>query len=181
MSDRVFGLWAGTAVNDTSQVVAVGAAYSSVALNFATIVKLTRNTLMAPLIVLFGIIYQRGQSHRMSEKAVEASRLKFSKLVPGFVLGFLMMSLIRTLGVAVGIFPQNVAQPGSLVFAAYFLTAVDEIAKFAILMALAGVGLNTDLSSLRKIGLKPLIVGTCVAIVLAVISLGLILLTPLGS
>jgi len=180
LSDRVFGLWAGTAVNDTSQVVAVGAAYSSIALNFATIVKLTRNTLMAPLIVLFGIIYKRGQSHRMSEKVVEASRLKFSKLVPGFVLGFLIMSLIRTVGVALGIFPQNVAQPGGLVFAANFLNTVDEAAKFAILMALAGVGLNTDLSSLRKIGFKPLIVGTCVAIVLAVISLCLILFTPLG-
>jgi uncharacterized integral membrane protein (TIGR00698 family) len=181
LSDRVFGLWAGTAVNDTSQVVAVGAAYSSVALNFATIVKLTRNTLMAPLIVLFGIIYQRGQSRRMSEKAVEASRLKFSKLVPGFVLGFLVMSLIRTLGVAIGVLPQAVAQPGGLVLAANFLTTVDELAKFAILMALAGVGLNTDLASLRKIGFKPLIVGTCVAIVLAVISLGLILFTPLGG
>jgi uncharacterized integral membrane protein (TIGR00698 family) len=181
LSDRVFGLWAGTAVNDTSQVVAVGAAYSSVALNFATIVKLTRNTLMAPLIVLFGIIYQRGQRQRMGNKAVEASRLQVSKLVPGFVVGFLILSLVRTLGVAVGIFPQSVAQPGGLVFAASFLTAVDELAKFAILMALAGVGLNTDLSSLRKIGLKPLIVGTCVAIVLAVISLVLILFTPLGS
>ena len=143
-------------------------------------VKLTRNTLMAPLIVLFGIIYQRGQSHRMNEKAVEASRLKFSKLVPGFVVGFLILSLMRTLGVAVGVLPQNAAHPGSLVLAANFLTAVDDIGKFAILIALAGVGLNTDLSSLRKIGFKPLIVGTCVATVLAVISLGLILLTPLG-
>jgi uncharacterized integral membrane protein (TIGR00698 family) len=180
LSDRVFGLWAGTAVNDTSQVVAVGAAYSSVALNFATVVKLTRNTLMAPLIVLFGIVYQRGQNRHMNAKTAEASRLNFSKLVPGFVVGFLIMSLVRTFGVALGFFPSNVAQPGSLVFAANFLIAADEIAKFAILMALAGVGLNTDLSSLRKIGLKPLIVGTCVAIILAVISLSLILFTPLG-
>ena len=52
LSDRFFGLWAGTAVNDTSQVVAVGAIFSEAALNVATIVKLTRNTLMAPLIVL---------------------------------------------------------------------------------------------------------------------------------
>lgn len=180
ISDRSFGLWAGTAVNDTSQVVAVGAAYSSVSLNIATIVKLTRNTLMAPLIVLVGIFYRRGQSRDRSEKADQANRLKLGKLVPGFVLGFLLMSLVRTLGVAVGVMPQNVAQPGDLVFAAGILKSVDEVAKFAILMALAGVGLNTDLSSLRKIGLKPLIVGTCVAIVLAVTSLGLIFLTPLG-
>lgn len=180
LSDRVFGLWAGTAVNDTSQVVAVGAAYSSVALNFATVVKLTRNTLMAPLIVLFGIVYQRGQNRQVSTRTAEASRLDFSKLIPGFVIGFLLMSLLRTFGVALGFFPGNVDQPGSLVAAAGILKAVDEIAKFAILMALAGVGLNTDLSSLRKIGLKPLVIGTCVAILLAAVSLSLILFTPLG-
>ncbi|NTU74547.1 MAG: putative sulfate exporter family transporter, partial [Anaerolineaceae bacterium] len=59
LSDRSFGLWAGTAVNDTSQVVAVGAMYSETSLNVATIVKLTRNTMMAPLIVLFGLVYSR--------------------------------------------------------------------------------------------------------------------------
>jgi uncharacterized membrane protein YadS len=65
--------------------------------------------------------------------------------------------------------------------AANILGIFDEISKFAILMALAAVGLNTDLSNLRKIGFKPLIVGTCVAIVMALLSLSLILFTPLGS
>jgi uncharacterized integral membrane protein (TIGR00698 family) len=180
-TDRVFGLWAGSAVNDTSQVVAVGAAYSSAALNIATVVKLTRNTLMAPLIVLFGLFYRRGQEKKEGGKSSEASRLSFSKLVPGFVLGFLIMSLLRTVGVALGILPQSTSQPGGLIFAASFLTAVDDIAKFLILVALAGVGLNTNLASLRKIGLKPLVVGTCVAVVLACVSLGLILFTPLGG
>jgi len=64
--------------------------------------------------------------------------------------------------------------------AASFLKICEEISKFAILMALAGVGLNTDIASLRRIGLKPLLVGTCVAVVLALVSLGLILYTPLG-
>ena len=84
-------------------------------------------------------------------------------------------------GVALGVLPQNLAQPGQLTAAAAVLKGVDEIAKFAILMALAGVGLNTNLASLRKIGFKPLIVGLCVAILLAGISLSLILFTPLGS
>lgn len=181
LSDRAFGLWAGTAVNDTSQVVAVGAAYSELALNFATIVKLTRNTLMAPLIVLFGLFYTQGLNKKMSDKAANASRLTLGKLVPGFVLGFLLMSLIRTAGVAIGILPQNVSQPGNLVFAANLLKWLDEAAKFAILIALAGVGLNTNLPGLRRIGFKPLIVGTCVALVLAVFSLSLILFTPLGK
>ncbi len=181
LSDRSFGLWAGTAVNDTSQVVAVGAIFGEAALDVATVVKLTRNTLMAPLIVLFGLIYSRGLNNKMSAKAVQASRLDWGKLVPGFVIGFLVMSLIRTLGVALGVLPQSVSSPGDLHLAAGALKALDEISKFAILMALAGVGLNTDLSALWKLGIKPLIIGTCVAVVLAIVSLSLILLTPLGA
>jgi uncharacterized integral membrane protein (TIGR00698 family) len=181
LTDRSFGLWAGTAVNDTSQVVAVGAIFSEAALNVATVVKLTRNTLMAPLIVLFGLIYSTILKKEMSDDAAKAARLDWSKLVPGFVIGFMVMSLIRTAGVAFGFLPQNVSNPGDLVFAASALKFFDQVSKFAILMALAGVGLNTDLSSLRKIGFKPLIVGTCVAVLLAVISLSLILFTPLGA
>ena len=114
LSDRSFGLWAGTAVNDTSQVVAVGAIFSEAALNVATIVKLTRNTLMAPLIVLFGLIYPRGLHRTMSAKAAAAARLDWSKLIPGFVIGFLLMSLLRTVGVALGVLPQDIANPGNL-------------------------------------------------------------------
>jgi len=84
----VFGLWAGTAVNDTSQVVAVGAAYSSAALNVATVVKLIRNTLMAPIIVFIGLAYSRAGQHRLTHQAAEATHLTFGKLVPWFVLGF---------------------------------------------------------------------------------------------
>jgi uncharacterized membrane protein YadS len=168
-------------VNDTSQVVAVGAIFSEAALDVATVVKLTRNTLMAPLIVLFGLFYSRGLKREMSDKAAQAARLDWRKLVPGFVIGFLILSLVRTLGVALGFLPQSLSNPGNLHFAASALKFLDQVSKFAILMALAGVGLNTDLSSLRRIGFKPLIVGTCVAVVLAVFSLGLILLTPLGG
>jgi len=179
LSDRFFGLWAGTAVNDTSQVVAVGAIFSEAALNVATIVKLTRNTLMAPLIVLIGLVARRSNKN-MSSTATKATRLEWNKLVPGFVVGFLLMSLFRTLGVALNFLPLSVSNPGDLTVAANVLKAFDEISKFAILMALAGVGLNTDLSSLKKIGVKPLIIGTCVAAVVAILSLSLILFTPLG-
>lgn len=181
LSDRLFGLWAGTAVNDTSQVIAVAAIFSEAALDVATVVKLTRNTLMAPLIVLYGIIYSRAMKKEMSEEAAAASRINWKKLVPGFVIGFLLMSLLRTVGIALGFLPQSVSNPGDLVFAASALKFLDQTSKFLILMALAGVGLNTDLASLRKIGLKPLIIGTCVAVVLAVFSLSLILFTPLGA
>lgn len=178
LSDRAFGLWAGTAVNDTSQVVAVSAIYSPLSLDVATIVKLTRNTLMAPLIILFGLVYTRALNRPMSDSA---ARLNWSKLIPGFVLGFLAMAFLRTLGVAAGLLPQSVSHPGELQTAAAFLKTVDEISKFLILMALTGVGLNTHLASLRRLGLKPLLVGTSVAVLLAALSLALILYSPLGA
>ena len=181
LSDRAFGLWAGTAVNDTSQVVAVSAIYSELSLDVATVVKLTRNTLMAPLIILFGLVYNRAKERQSSGSATRATPFEWSKLIPGFVLGFLVMALIRTLGVAVGILPQSVSNPGDLQAAASFLKSVDDVSKFLILMALTGVGLNTNLTSLRRLGLKPLVVGTCVALLLAALSLVLILYSPLGS
>ena len=181
LSDYAFGLWAGTAVNDTSQVIAVGAIYSDAALDVATIVKLTRNTLMAPIIILYGLVNSHGLRKEMSAEASQASRFSWKKVVPGFVIGFLVMTVIRTLGVASGILPQSVSNPGDLQAAAAFLKSMDHISKFLILMALAGVGLNTNLASLRRIGLKPLLVGTCVALLLATLSLGLILYSPLGT
>lgn len=178
LSERAFGLWAGTAVNDTSQVVAVSAIYSPLSLDVATVVKLTRNTLMAPLIILFGLVYTRALNRPMNGSA---ARFDWRKLIPGFVLGFLAMALVRTLGVAAGLLPQSVSQPGELQTAAAFLKTVDEISKFLILMALTGVGLNTRLASLRRLGLKPLLVGTSVALLLAALSLALILYSPLGA
>ncbi|MBI3913189.1 MAG: putative sulfate exporter family transporter [Chloroflexi bacterium] len=176
LSDRAFGMWAGMAVNDTSQVVAVGAAYSAASLNIATIVKLTRNTLMAPLIVLMGLLFNRNQNAGDKSR----STLSLSKLIPWFVLGFIALSLVRTLGIAIGVLPQNVDQPGNLQSAAALLKFLDETAKFAILAALASVGLGTNIQTLRGIGLKPFVVGLCVASVLAVVSLSLILIAGLG-
>lgn len=180
LSDHAFGLWSGTAVNDTSQVIAVSAIYSDIAQNFATIVKLTRNTLMAPLILLIGLIYHRRQPAEVPGDSVEKPK-KIGKLIPGFVIGFILMSLFRTLGVSLGFLPQNTAEPGQLIWAANLLNFLNGLSKFAILMALSAVGLNTDLSNLKRIGLKPLLVGTFVALLLSIASLSLILFTPFGG
>lgn len=173
LADRVFGIWSGIAVNDTSQVVATATAYSQAALNVATVVKLTRNTLMAPAIVLIGLVYQR-----MGEKAL-ATKFTLGKIVPWFVLGFLAMSIVRTFGVASGVFPQNLDQPGTLIVAAAVLRLTDETSRFLILMALSAIGLGTDVKDLRTIGFKPFIVGLSVAGILAVFSLTVILLFDL--
>ncbi len=169
MTDRLFGLWAGTAILDTSQVVAAGAAFSDAARDIATVVKLVRNTLMAPLILLIGLVYARSQ-----QRAENTAKFSVSKLMPWFVIGFVLMTLVRTLGNAVGVFPLNVAKPGDLVLAAKVLTGLDEVAKFAILMALAAIGLGTDAESIKRTGPKPVALGFAVGGALALFSLLLI-------
>jgi uncharacterized integral membrane protein (TIGR00698 family) len=176
VSDPAFGMWAGTAILDTSQVVAAGAAFSARALDVATVVKLVRNTLIAPVILLIGILYARSQ-HRMSDG--QAARSNLGKSLPWFVVGFMGMVLVRTVGVAAGIFPQDVAHPGELTAAAAFLTSMDNISKFAILMALSAIGLGTDMGAVRRTGVKPVALGFIVAGCVAVVSLGAIqLLMP---
>jgi uncharacterized integral membrane protein (TIGR00698 family) len=151
MSDAAFGTWAGTAVNDTSQVVATGFAYSPAAGNVATVVKLTRNTLMGGVIILMGLLYGgRGQ------KTAGSTVQWLKQSVPVFVLGFLGMCLLNTLG-----FVAWASQHLGRDLAADAQTA----AKFLILVALAGVGLGTRLDAMRRIGLRPFWVGLATALV----------------
>jgi uncharacterized integral membrane protein (TIGR00698 family) len=180
LSDQMFGMWAGTAILDTSQVVAAGAAFSARALDVATVVKLVRNTLIAPVILAIGIFYARagarsGANSQNRASDGQAARANLGKSLPWFVVGFMIMVLVRTVGVALGIFPQDVAHPGNLTGAAAFLTAMDNISKFAILMALSAIGLGTDMGAVRRTGIKPVLLGFIVAGCMAVISLTLIL------
>jgi uncharacterized integral membrane protein (TIGR00698 family) len=169
MSDRVFGLWAGTAILDTSQVVAAGSAFSDAARDIATVVKLVRNTLMAPLVLAIGLVYARAQKKR------DASvKLSVTKVVPWFVLGFVGMTLVRSLGNALGFTPVDVNDPGSLVAAAKVLRLLDEVTRFAILMALAAIGLSTDAESIKRTGWRPVAFGFAVGGALALFSLLLI-------
>jgi uncharacterized integral membrane protein (TIGR00698 family) len=182
LTNGAFGMWAGSAVNDTSQVVATGSAFSDAARDVATVVKLVRNTMMAPLIVIIGLLYSRASRRQLTGKAAAAARLSPGKLVPWFVLGFLILTLVRTLGVAAGVLPAgNSNPPANLKTATDLLNFIDEIAKFAILMALSGIGLGTKIEDMRRTGAKPFIVGLCVAAVLATLSLSLILFFGLGG
>jgi len=150
MASPLFGMWTGVAVNDTSQVVAASAAYDAAARDVATVVKLVRNTLMAPLIVL--IAWWWGRRHAVERGEVRAGALR---AFPLFVLGFLFMALLRTTGIV----DRSFAAP------------IDEVARGCILVALAGVGLSTRVAQLRSIGPRPFYVGFGTAIVMATLSL----------
>lgn len=156
-SNSFFGHWAGVAVNDTSQVTATGFAYSQQAGEIATIVKLTRNTLMGPLVVLIGILYLRSGMARATDKVQSASRWRWARLVPLFVIGFIAMAALNSLHV----FPKELT------------SAFSEASRALILVALVGVGLNTDVTQMRAVGWRPLQVGFLAAACLSLFALGL--------
>ncbi|HYR52625.1 MAG TPA: putative sulfate exporter family transporter [Candidatus Dormibacteraeota bacterium] len=169
MSSAAFGTWAGTAVNDTSQVVATGFAYGDAAGKVATAVKLTRNALMGPVIVAIGLIYARGA--RGEARRGLGGRLGQS--IPVFVIGFLVVALLNSVGVF--------AWLGAWMHRdlAHYLQL---ISRFLILVALSGVGLSTRLSAMRRIGATPFLVGLATAATTAIASYFLILwLGPAGG
>jgi len=135
MSDIGFGMWAGTAINDTSSVVAAGYSYSDAAGNFATIVKLTRALMIIPVTLVLAIVTAR--------KNTGDHTFCLSKIFPWFILGFLAASILSTLG---GISHQTGAMLG-------------QVGKFLIIMAMVAIGLNTPLSQLVSNGVKPILLG----------------------
>jgi len=156
MSNEIFGMWAGTAIHDTSSVVAAGFAYSNEAGGVATVVKLTRTLFLVPLAILIGIYV----SMKGSKEQGQGSKVKVSKIFPWFLLGFLGMSILNTLG----LFNETVVE---------YVTAVS---KFMILMAMASVGLGADFKEIRKIGMKPVYLGLIASVIVAVVSISIIYL-----
>ncbi len=152
-SDRAFGMWAGTAINDTSSVVAAGYAYGTAAGNFATIVKLTRTTMIIPTALALVVIMVLRK--RAARSAGDGKAFPLRRIFPWFILGFLLMSLLNT----VGAFPKGVS--GLLV----------DAGRFMIVLALAGVGMSADLRRIAKAGARPLLVGLIVWATVAVVGL----------
>ena len=170
MSDAQFGTWAGSAVNDTSQVVAAGFALSDAAGRVATAVKLTRNALMGFVIVGVGLAYAR-RRNVPGTSVPWAKRLRES--IPLFVLGFLAMALLNSLG---GITWASHALGRDLSADLLF------VSRFLILVALAGVGLGTNVTAMRRIGMRPFLLGLTTAALCSLVSLALIhLLGPAGG
>jgi len=147
MGDMGFGMWAGTAINDTSSVVAAGYSYSNVAGNFATIVKLTRALMIVPVTLALAIFMAR----------TNPTNTNFSifKIFPWFILGFLVASIINT----TGCIPPSICK------------TLAETGKFFIIMALTAIGLNTHLKHLISNGIKPILLGLSCWIAVAFVSL----------
>ncbi len=159
MSDTAFGIWAGTAVNDTSSVVATGYAFSEGAGDFATMVKLTRTLAIIPTVITFAFIQLRIKRKEALEQQRNSSELKaafsIKKIFPWFILGFLAMSVLASL----------LAIPAAVV------SGTKTISKFLMVCALAAIGLNTSFASMRKAGIRPMVHGFIISALVVIVAL----------
>lgn len=163
LKESVFGLWAGTAVHATPQVIAAGYMYGTVAGQVSTVAKLTRNIFMAPAVFLIRLAHMKKAS---KDHNVNHKKAQYSKAVPLFLLGFLALAILRTIGDKTSLIPAPQWQ--------WVVQNVNDLGKFLVLIAMAGIGLNTRLKNMRRIGLRPFLVGLAASILLATISLVLI-------
>ena len=151
MQDVWFGAWAGTAINDTSQVVAAGVSYSDAAGQTATTIKLVRNIMIIPVVFLVSFFYNRQTNKAEGTK----HKFNFIKAFPTFILGFLAFAVLNS----VGVFTEAISD------------VLVQISKFMILLALSGIGLGVDFRKFKSIGVKPFLLGFSVEMILAVIAL----------
>ncbi len=153
LSNEGFGLFAGTAINDTSSVTAAASAWDGMhgsnTLEAATIVKLTRTLAIIP-ITLFLACYRTGKEKKASERSIS-----IQKVFPTFVLFFLLASIITT------VFPIPVS----------IVSSLKDLSKLFIIMAMGAIGTNTDLIKLIRTGKKPLLLGFCCWLGISVVSL----------
>lgn len=164
------GVFLGTAIHDTAQVLGAGMLYeqyfqSSAGLEAATVTKFVRNLSMLIVIPLLTFWFARRESG--------SQHTELKKLVPLFILGFLALSLLRTVGdlghEAFGLIPADAWQAT--------IRIVTDLSGLLLLIAMAAVGMSTSLAGIRSIGYRPLLAGLSAAALVGVISIGLLQLT----
>ena len=154
MSDHAYGLWTGLAVDNTAEATAAGALYSDAAGKVAVLAKTCRNATIGFIVLGYAIYWaSKGQAAEVKNKGAF-----LWKKFPKFILGFLLISLLATLGV----------------FAKPQLTSLANLSRWAFLLTFAGVGLRTNLRELGRQGWRPFAVGAIGEVFIAVITLGLV-------
>lgn len=155
LSDQGFGLFAGTAVNDTSSVTAAATAWDGIhgsnTLDIAAIVKLTRTLAIIPITLVLAFY----QTKKAKDASDGANKVSMKKIFPFFILFFVLASVITT----VFSLPTSVTDP------------IKTLSKFFIVMAMSAIGLNTNIVKLVKSGGKPIFMGFCCWVGIACMSL----------
>ena len=161
MTDHGFGLFAGTAVNDTSSVTAAASAWDGIhgsnTLEIATIVKLTRTLAIIPITLVLAL----WRTHKAkTEQSQGGKAFSLKRAFPMFILYFVLASIITTVCTTVGV-PAGVFTP------------LKTLSKFFIVMAMAAIGMNTNIVKLVKTGGKPIFMGFCCWVAIACVSIAM--------
>lgn len=161
LTDHEFGLWAGLAVDNTAETTATGYLFSDEAGKIAVLVKSVRNALIGFVVLGFALYWaSKGEADELAPGVRAKAAFVWAKF-PKFVLGFLAVSAIAT---------AHLLSKGQL-------ANVANVSKWAFLLTFAGVGLSTDIRQIARTGWRPLVVAVIGLVVVAVVSLGLVLLT----
>ncbi|MBC6975205.1 YeiH family putative sulfate export transporter [Bacillus sp. Xin] len=155
LSPYGYGVFSGATLHEIAHVIAAAAPGGSASVDIAVIVKLTRVTMLVPVAILIGLWFKRNEGNGQKSSWRDIP-------IPWFILGFLAMSAVHSLGIV----PENIA--GSIVTVAYMLIA----------MAMAGLGLNVEFTTFRKLGSKAFVAGLVGSVCLS--ALGYILVYALG-
>ncbi len=148
MSDLGFGLWAGTAINDTSSVVAAAYSYSTMAGDYATVVKLTRATFIIPICIFYVFL-------EIQRQKKQGNTFQLRRVIPWFIVWFVVASMVRSSGVL----PLDVLQ------------VLQVLAQFLMVLALAAIGLSSNMRLMASTGWRPVALGLGVWVAVAITSL----------
>ena len=155
MTDIAYGIWAGTSVNDTASVVASGYAFSEIAGDFATMVKLTRTIAIIPTVLVFAYIGTRIKQKEL-KAAGDGKKVNLVKIIPWFIGGFLLLAILNSVGwipaAASGVFKTT--------------------SKFLMVTALAAIGLGTSFKDMEKSGINPMLHGFIISALVVVVAIG---------
>ena len=166
MTGESFGLWAGTAINDMSSVIAAAYGFGDGAGDQAIVVKLTRSLMIIPITMVLAYLTARRSAAAASSAGPVAGsrspvRIPLRQVVPWFLVGFVVAAAVNS---------------GGLVPSSWH-PALSSIATFGITLALSAIGLSMRPSELRRTGVRPLLLGAILSVLVASMSLGMQVLT----
>ncbi|MGI8906392.1 MAG: YeiH family protein [Candidatus Sumerlaeaceae bacterium] len=179
MHDRSYGLWSGLTLYQTPQVVAAGFSFSQEAGETATIVKLARVCLLAPVVFLLGLWFARQKELTTGPQVHGKKKINYLGLIPTFVIGLFAVVLLRTMGFLPEMtFHLKEGPLGSGDRNLNLANFCRDLSTLCVVVSMAGAGLETKFDMFKKIGSKPLIAAGLGFVVVTAVVLALIRILP---
>jgi uncharacterized integral membrane protein (TIGR00698 family) len=180
MNDKGFGMWSGLTLYQTPQVVAAGFSYSQESGEIATIVKLARVCLLAPVVFALGLYYARRKEMSSGPQLHgEKKKINYISLIPMFVIGLFGLVALRTLGFLPDVtFHIKQGPLGAVDRQLNLATFCGNLSTLCVVVSMAGAGLETKFSVFKRIGSTPLLVAALGFVVVTCVVLALVRVLP---